>query len=532
MRLPTPTNPTVRRLAQPAAIIASALVLLTVLLRIPSFFEPYWYGDEGIYLTIGQSIRHGAILYKDIVDHKTPVIYYLAALGESQLGLRLLLTLAMAGAAAAFFYVARRLTNDLIASTIFSVLFVLLTALPALEGNIANGELFVMAFVLPAAALLLHNDDALELLIKQKPRWPKHLAIGHYLGAGILLGLAILTKVPALFDVLAFFFIGWLALIDTQVSNLRRLQLPAIGHVVKGWLLLGVGVLSMVVASIAFFAVQGALPDYLQYGLLYNFHYVSTWSLPAMPAIVQPFFSFPGKTAVMALCLLILTFGGKLWPRSLRWTIGWIVLALFGAILSNRPYPHYFMQVVPPVVLASAVAIVSIHRSQRIWQKISALVLLIVALTLVAAVWLALGFFRYPTVIYYQRIFNLATRRVTWEEYQNSFNYLLADNYAAARLLNADPDRYIFVWGTDPMLYALSRKQPASKFTVSFHITDLKEESPTINRLTANPPAYIVVMKDETAPLPGLDSLLKERYVPMKDFEHFVIWKRRNLIAN
>ena len=31
------------------------LLLLVVLLRIPNFFEPYWYGDEAIYLAVGQS---------------------------------------------------------------------------------------------------------------------------------------------------------------------------------------------------------------------------------------------------------------------------------------------------------------------------------------------------------------------------------------------------------------------------------------------------------------------------------------------
>ena len=39
------------------------------LLRIPSFWEPYWYGDEGIYLAIGQALQRGAVLYRDIWDN-------------------------------------------------------------------------------------------------------------------------------------------------------------------------------------------------------------------------------------------------------------------------------------------------------------------------------------------------------------------------------------------------------------------------------------------------------------------------------
>ena len=33
--------------------------LVVVVLRIPSLFEPYSYGDEGIYLVLGQGLRKG-----------------------------------------------------------------------------------------------------------------------------------------------------------------------------------------------------------------------------------------------------------------------------------------------------------------------------------------------------------------------------------------------------------------------------------------------------------------------------------------
>ncbi len=51
------------------------IILLMILLRIPSLFEPYWYGDEGIYLTLGQAIRKGLLLYRDIHDNKPPLLY-------------------------------------------------------------------------------------------------------------------------------------------------------------------------------------------------------------------------------------------------------------------------------------------------------------------------------------------------------------------------------------------------------------------------------------------------------------------------
>src|SRR5690554_2880145 len=70
------------------ALLLLALLII-VALRIPNFYEPYWYGDEGIYLTIGQAMNKGVALYREIVDHKTPIIYFLAQVG-TQLNFRIL----------------------------------------------------------------------------------------------------------------------------------------------------------------------------------------------------------------------------------------------------------------------------------------------------------------------------------------------------------------------------------------------------------------------------------------------------------
>src|SRR5258708_5448330 len=49
-------------------------------LRLPSFFEPYWYGDEGIYEVIGFALNKGRGLYTGIWDNKPPFLYLLYAL--------------------------------------------------------------------------------------------------------------------------------------------------------------------------------------------------------------------------------------------------------------------------------------------------------------------------------------------------------------------------------------------------------------------------------------------------------------------
>jgi len=110
------------------------LLLIVIALRLPSLAEPYWYGDEAIYLTIGNALRHGQRLYAEIVDHKTPFIYYLAMM-PNQFSFRLLM-LGWMLASTTFFY---RLAENFFASSkavwLSTLLFVLLTSWSSLEGK-------------------------------------------------------------------------------------------------------------------------------------------------------------------------------------------------------------------------------------------------------------------------------------------------------------------------------------------------------------------------------------------------------------
>src|SRR3990167_94421 len=52
-------------------------------LRWPSLYEPYWYGDEGIYQAVGMLINSGAPLYSGAWDNKPPLLYVLYAVFAS-----------------------------------------------------------------------------------------------------------------------------------------------------------------------------------------------------------------------------------------------------------------------------------------------------------------------------------------------------------------------------------------------------------------------------------------------------------------
>lgn len=51
------------------------VLALVFILRIPSLFEPFWYGDEGIFAAVGHGLNKGQMLYLETWDNKPPMIY-------------------------------------------------------------------------------------------------------------------------------------------------------------------------------------------------------------------------------------------------------------------------------------------------------------------------------------------------------------------------------------------------------------------------------------------------------------------------
>lgn len=521
-------------------------LLVVILLRIPTFFEPYWYGDEAIYLTIGVALRQGARLYAEIIDHKTPLIYYLAMV-PNQLWFRMLTTTWMLVTTAAFYYLAQQLLKKTTPTLIATLLFVLVTSLPWFEGNIPNGELFVMGFILvgslfflrtPIADGFLNQTFTKSVTITSLPK-----AIKWYLASGIFFGLAILTKVPALFDAAAFLAMAWFGFTAAILTALKQaknwstpLWLTSLSRANAHLAVVIGGIAATIVSSIVYFVARGSGQAYLDYGLLYNFRYVQSWSLPFSNPIVQFLFTLPGKALLAGLVLLLLTALAKKISPAVQFAAGWFVLALFASLLSNRPYPHYFLQLAPAFSLLIGACCLTLadiwkditNRSHQTNQFIDSLPLLITVglISLTGWILISLKVGLYPTASYYATSWKLITGQISQEAYQQSFNHLMRDNYQAAAIINQSDNPHLFIWGTNPMLYALSQKSPTGRFTVSFHIHDFKAYDETITSVIEKQPPFIVVMDNETESLPGLTAYLEENYIMNANFEHFDLWKR------
>ncbi len=514
--------------------VLSFLLLFALILRLPSFFEPYWYGDEAIYLTIGNALNQGKVLYRDIVDHKTPVIYYLARVG-SQLNFRLLLTCWMLVSYGLYYAVVSRLLKHRVLTYTATLVFIVITTIPLLEGLIPNGELFVLGFVLASFYVLsktllwrkFFSADQTSLA-DTKPNNNQLLFI-----SGSLMGAAILTKVPAIFDAAAVGLIGWFALFNktkwskfSQPKFYRAIiqQFFATLLSFRWWL---AGLLIILLLSVLYFMFKGAETEYLQYGLLYNFHYTGTWIPESSTWFAPIWLPLIGKFAVAAIFIFGLSFTKAILSPVTRWSAAWTMLSLVAVTLSNRPYPHYLIQLVLPasILIFSIIASLStrsINITKKTWH-LSIFTLLLLIFLLINQL---LNFWGYESFTYYRNFYRFATGKIESSAYFNQFNPLVKDNLQVASMIELSGKNEVYIWGTNPMLYAQTQTSPPDQFIVLFHVLDLNRLDQSIANVFRAEPEFIVVMKDAEAPPESFKRFVHQKYQPKYQSEYLSLWQQ------
>lgn len=480
------------------------LLLLFAVLRIPSLFEPHRYADEEIYLTLGQGVRNGLVLYRDIHDNKPPFLYFVAALAGDLFWFRLMLLFVHSLGVVIFWKFAEVVFGKkILAVSISTLVFGLFSTLPFFEGNIANSENFM---IVPAllGALLLYKSVI-------DKRWGEKIWV--YPIAGFLFSVGFLFKIPVAFD-----FVGlllfWLVLTRPRLqfrnilarSFSKELWLTVIGFVLP------------ILVSIVYYSLRGAFEPYVRSALLQNIGYLSSWGGSDGEGLVSNPLVWRGLVVFIVYGLITLI-SSKL-ELSTKFFAVWAVFSMYGALLSSRPYPHYLLE---PLVPASFLATMIIFRK----NLFNRLVVLGIILLLFFG-YQQNSFWRYETVSYYNNYLTYASGGKSWEDYLRFWganrNYKIADYISE----NSESGDRIYVWGTEPAIYAISKRLPVGRYTVSYHVVDFNAYLETINILKNTPPLYIVVF-DSFDDFFDLQSFLNDKYFLEKEIDGVPIYKRSKL---
>jgi len=437
-------------------VVGLVLILLcTLLLRVPSFFEPLWYRDESISLTLAQAVRRGLLLYRDIHDNKPPLFYLLLALSPTLRWARLLTTAFVLSTQLAVFLLVKKLFSSRRYAFLACALFGVLSSIPPLEGNIANGEIWLILPVTLAMYLGLTGKASKEFV------------------AGALFGMATLLKVPAVFDFLAFLTFSYFF-----VGEKRGFFRVALGFSLP-WL-----------TFLLFFTAHGALRDFLSSVFWYNLRYVEV-GRELFPAWVK---------LLLFSSFFLLVFSLWWWREHFSTPFGllglWFLFSLSGSLLSGRPYTHYLIQTFP---VLSILGVHSLQKSSTLERGLSAAFFLSLF-----TLYELLPFYRYPLFSYYQNFWKLLSHSETAVAYRNFFDPWVTREYEIANYVRSHtgPGSHILVYGDEPGIYALSMRRPAIKYVANYHIDAAAAWVAVSKQLLRSPPLLVIqVTTDDKLPL-------------------------------
>jgi len=455
-------------------LLISSFILF--LLRLPSLFEPYWYGDEGVYQVIGIALRQGRLLYRDIFDNKPPLLYMLYSLFNSdQFMVRLASLIFAILSVIIFFFLLKRILGPehnkilFIATSIFTILY----GIPNLEGNIANAENFMILPILIAVFLFVNYKNITRL--------------SSFFIIGLLLGTAFLFKIVAVFD-LGTLLVFWIFLNFSESDSLSNIKRVFLSEFKKILILLS-GFLIPIALTVLFFFIKGAFSDFLTAVLFSNIGYVGyTNKLLGIPQgllILKLIFLF-------AFIVFLFTIKRKLKITEI-FVFLWFSFSLFNVFFSGRPYTHYLLLLLPSFCLMLGLAMKK--------QKIP-IILLIISIPIILN-----NFSIYSckyTLLYYKNFTLFMTGKITVFSYRGFFDKNTPYDYELAQLIKIKkaPKDQVFIWGNNAQVYKLigGGVLPPGKYTVEYHMTEYKDGlTNTEQALERVKPKFIVTMSNVPA---------------------------------
>ncbi|MBN1915905.1 glycosyltransferase family 39 protein [Candidatus Dojkabacteria bacterium] len=499
-------------------IIFILAILILILLRIPSLFEPRWHGDEGIYAAVANEMSHGEKLYVDAWDHKPPAIYVLYWIGShfGNNNLFFVKTLNLVAAIGTLIFIKKLATQffNKKVSLIVSALFVLMIASKIFEGNIANAENFFMFFTTLGMYLYLNARNSKSKVF-----------------SGLSFSVGVLFKIHPLFDFIALIFFILLIAIRKK-EKIKNLVFDMV-YVVTPFVLLQLW--TFVITGL----LIGSFSEYIFTNITYNLGYTGYTEAAKAPSIL----SFESLTFRAGLTVLVFVISGFLYYRKkisdkLLLLILWFTAGLFAAFLSARAYLHYALQVLPAFVLMVGMIVYWVEKSKKLSVKI-----LLALVPIVLLIGTFSGFF--PVVksvkgilkeddpVYYTSFLKRAMGKISTREYNDVFDKKVNDMYDLIEFIREsagvagkenDGQRIsVFLWGKSAWFYDLVNADNPSRYVVDFHIgSKLGRRSELMYDLETTRPEFIVQEKGKKlfekkgnklrAGQRSLDEFVKEDY--------------------
>jgi 4-amino-4-deoxy-L-arabinose transferase-like glycosyltransferase len=410
---------------------AISILLLTVFLRIPALVHPRAIDDEGVYSLVGNQIAEGGRPYVDAVERKPPLLFWTYAAiikmgGEYNWPFLHAAALLWVIATMAGLYVIGRGLFDPLTGLFAALLYSLYQPWLKFIDLAFNGEVVMNLPIVLGWAIAFS---------KSRSRVRPELLV-----CGMLLCASFLLKQPA---AIAAIPLGLYFLLPSYQKS-------------RG-ITFSTGVFQAAVFTAGFFGTlaltslilwkQGILRETIFWtitnhtvahifwtkGFLHTLLFIGV----CLPLVLGSVISYRNRAGLWA------THSAE------RTTLaGFVIVSAIGAAAGGRFYPHYYIQLIPPLaILAASVFahVFSTSNNRPLWLRPS----VVTAALVITFVGFSISYW----------VGEMPRRKAT-----EAAEYLRT---------HSKPDDRIFVWGQDADIYLDAQRRPACPYVVTFPLTGL-----------------------------------------------------------
>ena len=321
------------------------LFLLCGMVLLQSNFAPFANQstgvDSGVFVYTARAIMNGKVLYKEVFDHKGPLIYLINILGLLLLNGNLLgiwlLELASLFITTIFLYRSARLFFDETAS-FMSIVFALNTIMPLLElGDLT--EEYSLCF--GAISLFLFLQAMKRNFIFS---YKEILAISVCVACSLLLRMNLIAL-----------WMSFAIIVSIYLIRANRIK-DIVGYTL--WALSGLVV--VIGPFLIYFYIHRALKDALYANWTFNLMYAHTSLVDALLGIKNTISNTNGTHVGLMVLLYIIVAGiavVKDREKSMLYIfsiIAFLITLIIGCGLTARTQPHYALSLIPTLVIPSA----------------------------------------------------------------------------------------------------------------------------------------------------------------------------------
>lgn len=443
--------------------------------------------DQSVYQHVANVIKDGGMPYKDTFDHKGPLIYLIYFLGssiESTHGVWLFELLAVT-ITVFFLYKIARLTK---CSKPASIIATAIAVSPWI-GNFYDPAM-TEEFALPFCTISLYIF--LDLLINNRITALRSILCGFCFG-GVLMLRPNMVAIWIIFSIAALIY------------YLKQKRIKDLFKTIFSFLL---GIIIFIIPILIWIIKGGAFNDFVDQYILFNLEYskvsaqtslFSTLKFFITPIILSfiPafYFAFKKRTISTIACLL------------------YLLLSILLCSMSQKLYPHYGIVLIPALIIPLSLTIKCIA-TEKATNSAKILLVIIIVLSIEP---------------YLNSLSNIIkTARSSHDSMQLDASTTILCNFIES---HSSPGDTISVYGNRDILYNLTGRQSASKYSYQTPIVNVRESilDEYLQDISTNKPKIVVIINNRSKSNTVIEKLNSLGYTivtedSIKDIENFSIY--------